>query len=55
MELDQFLDRVCDQRSFVEFVRALIADREDEVAKETIDPTPHLGINSGANGCTISP
>jgi hypothetical protein len=31
MELHELLDAVEDQRSFLEFVKALIADREDEV------------------------
>jgi hypothetical protein len=33
-ELVQKLDAVCDEESFVAFVLALAADRDDEVAKE---------------------
>lgn len=48
MELDETFDRVCDQQSFLTFVRALIADREGEVAKERAKPSSTYG--PGANG-----
>jgi len=48
MELDDLLDCVCDQHSFLEFAKALIADREDEVAKEREKPSSPYG--PGANG-----
>ncbi len=48
MELHELLDAVEDQRSFLEFVKALIADREDEVAKERLSPSSPYG--AGANG-----
>ena len=48
MELHELLDAVQDQRSFLEFVKALIADREDEVAKERLSPSSPYG--PGANG-----
>ena len=34
MELEDYLDKVVDQESFLEFVRALKADKEDEARKE---------------------
>ncbi len=46
--LDKLLDSVSDSDSFLEFVDALAADREDEVAKEKIEPSNPYG--SGANG-----
>ena len=48
MELDERADAVCDERSLLDFVRALIADREDEVAKEAVSPSSPYG--PGANG-----
>jgi hypothetical protein len=42
------LERVTDRESFLAFVRALIADREDEVAKERLRPISPWG--PGANG-----
>lgn len=41
-------DAVCDGRSLPEFVRALVADREDEVAREAQAPSSSYG--PGANG-----
>lgn len=48
MELDEALDRVRDQQSFLHFVRCLLVDREDEVAKEEASPSSPYG--PGANG-----
>jgi hypothetical protein len=48
MELIEKLDMVTDRDSFFAFVAALIADREDEVAKEKVNPSPAYG--PGANG-----
>lgn len=42
------LEAVADRDSFLAFVRAPIADREDEVAKEKINPNSPWG--AGANG-----
>ena len=42
------LDAVTDSETFLVFVRALIADREDEVRKEKICPSSPYG--AGANG-----
>jgi hypothetical protein len=42
------LKAVCDSTTFLEFVKELIADREDEARKEEITPSPPYG--SGANG-----
>ena len=42
------LDAVCDEESFIAFVAALAADREDEVSKEKLNPSPPCG--PGANG-----
>lgn len=42
------LERVADRASFLAFVRRLIADREDEVAKEHAHPSSPYG--PGANG-----
>ena len=47
-ELIQKLDVVCDEASFVAFLAALAADREDEIRKEKIKPSsPH---GPGSNG-----
>jgi hypothetical protein len=48
MKLHEQAHSVCDQQSFLAFVRALVADREDEVAKERVKPTSPYG--PGANG-----
>jgi len=48
MELHELADAVHDSRSFLEFVRALVADRQDEVAKECVSPSSPYG--PGANG-----
>ena len=44
----ELLDQVNDRESFLAFVRALIADRVDEVEKERIQPSSPWG--PGANG-----
>jgi hypothetical protein len=48
MKLSEQANNVCDQSSFLAFVRALVADREDEVAKERAKPSSPYG--PGANG-----
>jgi hypothetical protein len=48
MELHEHADAVHDRRTLLDFVRALIADREDEVAKEAGSPSSPYG--AGANG-----
>ena len=47
-ELDGILDKVHDRASFLEFVKALQLDREDEIEKEKVNPSPAFG--PGANG-----
>ena len=47
-ELDRLLDNVTDANSFLRFVEALVADREDELAKEKENPSNPFG--PGANG-----
>lgn len=48
LELHETVAAVTDPQSFLNFVRELIADREDEVRKEKTDPSsPH---SPGANG-----
>ena len=41
-------DQVTDERSFIDFMFWLAADREDEVEKEAVNPSSPYG--SGANG-----
>ena len=48
MRLGEVAEEVTDARSFLEFVRRLIADREDEIEKEKIHPSSPYG--PGANG-----
>jgi len=48
MNLEDRLDNVKDQESFILFVRDLIADRQDEVKKESENPSNKYG--PGANG-----
>jgi hypothetical protein len=52
MKLHEQARSVCDQSSFLAFVRALVADREDEVAKEGAKPShPYdRGANGWVNG-----
>ena len=47
-ELDEKLEAVVDRDSFLAFVKALVADREDEAAKEKENPSSPWG--AGANG-----
>jgi hypothetical protein len=47
-ELEAQLEGVCDEATFVTFLSALAADREDEVAKEKAAPSSPYG--PGANG-----
>jgi hypothetical protein len=47
-DLDEMLDAVVDRDSFLAFVKALIVDRQDEVAKEKENPSSPYG--AGANG-----
>lgn len=46
--LDEIPDRVTDRESFLDFVRALAADKKDEVVKERVWPSSPWG--PGANG-----
>ncbi|HET8629293.1 MAG TPA: hypothetical protein VFL91_17870 [Thermomicrobiales bacterium] len=46
--IPELLERVTDRQSFLAFDRALIADREDEVASEQAQPSSPYG--PGANG-----
>ena len=39
MTLDDLLEEVVDQDSFLEFARALLADKEDETKKEKLNPS----------------
>ena len=39
MELEEYLDKVVDEKSFIDFVRALQADKEDENRKEKENPS----------------
>lgn len=48
IDLDEKLESVVDRESFLDFVRALVADREDEVTKERESPSDPYG--PGANG-----
>lgn len=48
MTLDDFLEKVKDQESFLEFARALQADKEDETIKEKAKPSSPYG--AGCNG-----
>jgi hypothetical protein len=48
MELHEQADAVHDGHTLLEFVKALVADREDELAKEPLSPSSPNG--AGANG-----
>ena len=48
MDLHDQADNVHDPGSFLEFVRSLVADRADEVPKESVNPSAPYG--PGANG-----
>jgi hypothetical protein len=43
VDLDDYLDRVQDRASFLDFVRTLIDDREEEVAQEREKPSNLYG------------
>lgn len=47
-ELQEQLNSVCDEQSFVAFVAALAADCADEAKKEKVNASPQYG--PGANG-----
>jgi len=53
MELHERVDGVCDQRSCLEFVKALAADREDEVAKDLSKASRHGPGATGWEAATI--
>ena len=46
--MEDFLDSVSDERTFLRFLAALAADREDEVEKEKLNPS--LPYSAGVNG-----
>ena len=48
MEPHELADAVTDELSFLRFVKALTADRQDEVEKERVSPSSPYG--PGANG-----
>jgi hypothetical protein len=48
MDLDEQSEKVSDLNSFLNFVKALVADREDEIEKEK--PTPAETYRAGLNG-----
>ncbi len=48
MDLDELLEKVEDQESFLAFAKALQADKEDEAKKEQI--TPSSPYSHGLNG-----
>lgn len=48
MSLNESLDLVSDSTTFLNFVKQLILDREDEVRKEKLNPQPPY--SRGANG-----
>jgi hypothetical protein len=43
-----FLESVCDEESFLRFLFALAADREDSTAKETVQPSSPYGPDANA-------
>ncbi len=47
-DLDELLEAVVDRNSFLTFVKALVADRQDEIVKEKENPSSPWG--PGANG-----
>jgi len=49
VDLHEQADAVCDERTLLEFIAALIADREDEIEKDAFTPPDPYG--PGANGC----
>lgn len=50
--LDKLIENVSDANSFIQFVKALIADREDVLAKEKENPRQPFepGVNGWENG-----
>lgn len=48
MDLHEQADAVCDERTLLEFIKALVADRVEEGTKEAISPSSPFG--PGANG-----
>lgn len=48
MELHELEDKVVDEESFIEFVKALAKDLDDENEKEAVNPSSPYG--SGVNG-----
>jgi len=55
MKLDDYLENVKDQESFLEFVKALQADKEDEDLKEDKKPSnPYSHGHNGWENNTIS-
>ena len=54
MELESYLDKVIDEASFLEFARALHADKEDEDRKEKENPSnPYSHGYNGWQNTTI--
>jgi hypothetical protein len=51
MELHEQVDAVCDERTLLDFIGALVADLKDEVMKEAYSPSsPHgPGLNGWEN------
>ena len=49
-DLQSKLGAVCDEETFIAFLTALAADREDEVAKEKATPSYGPGANGWENG-----
>lgn len=47
MELDELLERVIDEESFLNFVRALAEDRASAVRAEKLKPSSPLGSDAG--------
>lgn len=47
MEIYKFLEKVCDEQSFLDFLQILMNDRLEEVQKEKVNPSSPYG--PGAN------
>ena len=47
-DLDELLETVVDRNSFLTFVKALVADRQDEVAKEKGNPSSPWGASANS-------
>jgi len=47
-DLDELLEAVVDRDSFLVFVKALISDRQDEVAKEKENPSSQWGAGENS-------